>query len=48
VTVGSGSDDGDDFFFDSMARARQRRAEAMVASLGKLNLEPWGTKRDEV
>jgi hypothetical protein len=48
VTVGSRSDDGDDFFFDSTARARQRPVDAMVAGLGELKLEPRGTKRDEV
>jgi hypothetical protein len=48
MTVGSRSDDGGDFFFDSTARARQRRADAMVTGLGELKLEPRGTKRDEV
>jgi hypothetical protein len=48
VIVGLGSDGSDGFFFDSTARARQRRVEAMVAGLGELNLEPRGTNRDEV
>jgi hypothetical protein len=48
VTVGLGSDGGTGFLFDSTMRARQRRADAMVAGLGKLKLKPRGTKHDEV
>jgi hypothetical protein len=48
MIVGSGSDGGDNFFFNSTRWVRQRRADAMVASLGELKLEPRGTKRDEV
>jgi hypothetical protein len=48
VTIGSGSDDGGSFFFDSTTRVRQRWADAMVAGLGKLKLEPRGTKHNEV
>jgi hypothetical protein len=48
VTIASGSDGGGGFFFNSTARARQRLADAMVTGLGKLKLEPRGTKHDEV
>jgi hypothetical protein len=47
VTVGSRSDD-DDGFFDSIAQAKQRQVDDMVAGLSKLKLKPRGTKRDEV
>jgi hypothetical protein len=48
MVVGSGSDYGGSFFFNSTTWARQRRADAMEAGLGKLKLEPQGTKHDEV
>jgi NAD(P)H-hydrate repair Nnr-like enzyme with NAD(P)H-hydrate epimerase domain len=48
MTVGSGSDGGDGFFFNSTAWARQRRADAMVVGLGEIKLKPRGTKHDEV
>jgi hypothetical protein len=48
MTVGSGSDDGGGFFFDSTAWARQRWVDTMVVGLGELKLKPQGTKHDEV
>jgi hypothetical protein len=48
MTVGSGSDDGGGFFFDSIAWARQRWVDTMVVGLGELKLKPQGTKHDEV
>jgi hypothetical protein len=48
VTVGSRSDGGGIFFFNSTAQAKQKWADAMVVGLGELKLEPRGTKRDEV
>jgi hypothetical protein len=48
VIVGSRSDDGDDFFFDSIARARPRWADAMVTVLGEPKLELRCMKHDEV
>jgi hypothetical protein len=48
VIVGSRSDGGGDFFFDSIARARPRWVDAMVTVLGKPKLELRCTKHGEV
>jgi hypothetical protein len=48
VTVGSRSDEGRDFFFNSTARVRSRRVDAMVASLGEPKLELRCMNHDKV
>jgi hypothetical protein len=48
MTIGLRSDNGGNFFFDSIERARLRWADTMVTSLGEPKLELRSTKRDKV